>query len=361
MSAPIPRILELLARLEAMRGSDLHLAAGRPALARSAGELVPLADEPFTDEEIRAALAAMVTPEDFKRFDAAGEIDFRWEPQGASLYRANFYKTLGGTSAELRWIPRRIPEMRELGLPEHLARLALLSSGLVLVTGATGSGKSTTMASIVNHANRVRRDHILTIEDPIEFLYAPEACLVSQREVGSHTATFASALRMALREDPDIIVVGEMRDAETMALALEAAETGHLVFATLHTRSAAETVDRIINTFRAEQQAQIRASLAQSLEAVLSLQLVKRSDVRGRVLAMETLVANPAVRNLIRDGKTFQLPNVMQTNRVHGMRTMDDHLAELVQAGIAAPEEALLHARDRLSLAGELRRAGFPV
>ena len=353
MSAPIPRILELLARLEAMRGSDLHLAAGRPALARSAGELVPLTDEPFTDEEIRAALAAMVTPEDFKRFDAAGEIDFRWEPQGASLYRANFYKTLGGTSAELRWIPRRIPEMRELGLPEHLARLALLSSGLVLVTGATGSGKSTTMASIVNHANRVRRDHILTIEDPIEFLYAPEACLVSQREVGSHTATFASALRMALREDPDIIVVGEMRDAETMALALEAAETGHLVFATLHTRSAAETVDRIIHTFR--------ASLAQSLEAVLSLQLVKRSDVRGRVLAMETLVANPAVRNLIRDGKTFQLPNVMQTNRVHGMRTMDDHLAELVQAGIAAPEEALLHARDRLSLAGELRRAGFPV
>ena len=361
MSAPIPRILELLARLEAMRGSDLHLAAGRPALARSAGELVPLTDEPFTDEEIRAALAAMVTPEDFKRFDAAGEIDFRWEPQGASLYRANFYKTLGGTSAELRWIPRRIPEMRELGLPEHLARLALLSSGLVLVTGATGSGKSTTMASIVNHANRVRRDHILTIEDPIEFLYAPEACLVSQREVGSHTATFASALRMALREDPDIIVVGEMRDAETMALALEAAETGHLVFATLHTRSAAEPAGRIIPTFRAQHHAHIPASPAQSLEAVLSLQLVKRSDVRGRVLAMETLVANPAVRNLIRDGKTFQLPNVMQTNRVHGMRTMDDHLAELVQAGIAAPEEALLHARDRLSLAGELRRAGFPV
>lgn len=359
MSASIDRLLDLLARLEAMRGSDLHLAAGRPALARTAGELVPLTDELLSEHDILDALSTMVSPEDFRRFENAGEIDFRWAPAGDSLYRANFYKTLGGVSAELRWIPRRIPEMRELGLPEHLARLAMLSSGLVLVTGATGSGKSTTMASIVNHANRVRRDHILTIEDPIEFLYAPESCLVSQREVGSHTATFATALRMALREDPDIIVVGEMRDAETMSLALEAAETGHLVFATLHTRSAAETVDRIINTFRAEQQAQIRASLAQSIEAVLSLQLVKRRDVRGRVLAMETLVANPAVRNLIRDGKTFQLPNVMQTHRALGMRTMDDHLFELVSAGLVSPEEALLHARDRQSLAGAMSRAAL--
>lgn len=225
----------------------------------------------------------------------------------------------------------------------------MLESGLVLVTGATGSGKSTTMAALVNHANRTRAAHILTIEDPIEFVYGPGKSLVRQREVGTHTEGFAPALRAALREDPGVIVVGELRDPESTSLALEAAETGHLVFGTLHTPSAADTIERILHMFPTERAPLIRSSLAQSLETVLSLNLVVRRDGAGRVLAMKSLVATAAVRNMIRDGKTHQLMNVMQTGRAYGMRTMDDHLSELVEADLITAEAALTRARNRES------------
>lgn len=343
MSLNLP---SLLSELDRMNGSDLHLASGQKPFARVLGDLHTLPADVVTESDMRKCLSQMVSSEQYSQFEKKGELDFRWELPGVSYYRVNFFKTLDGISAAMRTIPRTIPDIDSLGLPEHLKQLGLLDSGLVLVTGPTGSGKSTTMASIVNYANARRRDHILTIEDPIEFIYPKLNCLVSQREVGSHTGSFASALRVALREDPDIIIVGEMRDRETISLALEAAETGHLVFATLHTRSASETIDRIINTFPAEQQGQMRSTLSLSLQAVLSLALLKRADQKSRVLAMEILFANSAVRNLIRESKTEQIPNALQTGRSYGMRTMDDHLIELYSAGILTQDDVLHHARN---------------
>lgn len=325
-------------------GSDLHLCANTAPMGRIVGELMALSSERVTEEEMLSTLKEIASPSLVNTFKERGEVDFRYEIPGFCNYRVNYYRTLKGTAAEFREIPGTIPTMQALGIPPSLSRLGMLSNGLVLVTGATGSGKSTTTAAIVDYANQMRRDHILTIEDPIEFIYDNKSCLVSQREVGLHTPSFPSALRMALREDPDIIVIGEMRDRETMQLAMEAAETGHLVFATLHTRTAAQTVDRIISIFPEGDKPQVRAVLADTLKAVLSVALMKKADGKERLQAMEIMMVNSAIRNLIREGKTHLIPNVIQTSRAQGMRTMDDCLNDFYNRGLISREMIEKHA-----------------
>jgi twitching motility protein PilT len=262
-------------------------------------------------------------------------------------YRVNLFLQQHGVAAVFRQIPTIIPNLEALGLPRILLKIPLLPQGLVLVTGPTGSGKSTTLAALIDYANTHRRDHILTIEDPVEFVHANKNCVVNQREVGSHTRTFAAALRAVLREDPDIIMVGEMRDLETIRFAIEAASTGHLVFATLHTRSAAATISRMVDLFPASQQSLVRATLADSLQAIVAQVLLKRRDAAGRCAALEILLATPAVRALIREGKTHQIPTVLQTGKAHGMQALDDALLEHVQNGRIHAVDAYPHATDK--------------
>jgi twitching motility protein PilT len=267
-------------------------------------------------------------------------MDFGYEIPGIARYRGNLFMQKYGIGAVFREIPSDILTCEQLGLPHIVSRLASLPKGMVLVTGPTGSGKSTTLAAIVDEANKTRSDHILTIEDPIEFVHKSQKSIINHREVGTHTNSFAAALRGALREDPDIILVGEMRDLETIALAMEAAMTGHLVFGTLHTINAAKTVDRVIEIFPANQQAQVRSTLADALKAVVSQTLFKRIDVKGRCAALEILICTPAVRNLIREGKTYQIPSVMQTGKKFGMQTLDDAILLYLQKGMITAEDA---------------------
>ncbi|VAX24824.1 Twitching motility protein PilT, partial [hydrothermal vent metagenome] len=275
-----------------------------------------------------------------KIFEETGDIDFGYEIPGLARYRANFFMQKYGIGAVFREIPSEILTCEQLGLPPIFNKLAKLEKGLVLITGPTGSGKSTTLAAIIDHANKVRKDHILTVEDPIEFVHKSQGCIVNHREVGAHTKSFSAALRGALREDPDIILVGEMRDLETISLALEAAATGHLVFGTLHTQSAAKTVDRVIDVFPAGQQGQIRTTLSESLKAVIAQNLFKRIDKKGRCAALEILICVPAVGNLIRESKTFQIPSTIQTGKKYGMCSLDDAILELLQKGWVGAEEA---------------------
>ena len=332
------KIDNLFHLLHANHGSDLHLSAGNPPLLRIYGDLARVDAPVVTTEELLAVLREMVPMERVQAFEQTGDLDFAYEIPGLARYRE---------------IPQRISTVEELGLPIMLRELALLPKGLVLVTGPTGSGKSTTLAALVDYANTKRRDHIITIEDPIEFVHQSKSCLVNQREIGRDSRSFGTALRSALREDPDIILVGEMRDLETISLALEAAETGHLVFATLHTISAPKTIDRIIEVFPPEEQAQIRTSLSESIQAIIAQTLFKRADKKGRVPALEIMFGIPSVRNMIRESKTFQLPSVLQTNRNVGMQTMDDDIERLLLQRIIAPEAALVHAQDK----GRLREA----
>ena len=348
------KITAWLEMLDARNGSDLHLRAGSVPMIRIMGELVPCSEDLVTNEELDVMLRAITHKRQYEVFEKNHELDFRWEIPSLGFYRVNFFETLCGLAAAFRPIPRVIPSFDELGLNPSLKQLALIKNGLVLITGPTGSGKSTALSAIIDHANRNRHDHIITIEDPIEFVYQNAKCMVSQREVGTHTNSFAAALRVALREDPDVIVVGEMRDLETIELTLRAAETGHLVFATLHTSSAASTIDRIINVFPAEQQQQIRMTLSQALKSVLSVTLLKRADNKGRVQAMEILHATPPIRNLIRDGRVYQIPSVLQTNRHMGMRTLDMHLTELYEQGVITRETALHAAHEPQLLASKL-------
>ncbi|MBP3439330.1 MAG: type IV pilus twitching motility protein PilT [Sutterella sp.] len=350
----LPKIQLWLTQLHQSKGSDLHLRAGSVPMIRIMGELVPCSNEPSDNQELLDVLRAITRKGQFETFEKNHELDFRWEIPGLGYYRVNFFETLCGLAAAFREIPCNIPTFEQLGLDPDLKRLAMLPNGLVLITGPTGSGKSTALSAIIDYANKHRRDHIVTIEDPIEFVYENEQCMVSQREVGTHTNSFASALRVVLREDPDVIVVGEMRDLETIELTLRAAETGHLVFATLHTSSAASTIDRIINVFPAEQQQQIRMTLSQALKSVLSVTLLKRADNKGRVQAMEILHATPPIRNLIRDGRVYQIPSVLQTNRHMGMRTLDMHLTELYEQGVITRETALHAAHEPQILASKL-------
>jgi twitching motility protein PilT len=327
--------------------SDLHLVAGQPPLLRIHGDMERVKYKVLDDDDLRKMLYE-ITPEDkIKVFEETGDVDFGYEVPGLARYRANYFMQLFGLGAVFREIPNEITTCEQLGLPAVISKLAALPRGLILVTGPTGSGKSTTLAAIIDQANRERRDHIITVEDPIEFVHQSQGCIVNHREVGTHTKSFSAALRGALREDPDIILVGEMRDLETISLAIEAASTGHLVFATLHTTSAYQTVDRVIEVFPAEQQDQIRSTLADGVRAVISQTLLKRIDRKGRCVALEILIATPAVRNLIREAKTYQIPSMIQTGKKYGMQLLDDALMDLHNKGWISPDEGYAKSNEK--------------
>ena len=336
--------------------SDLHMVAGQQPLLRINGDMERVKYNVLDNDDLKKMLYEIISEDKIKLFEETGDIDFGYEIPGLARYRGNLFMQKYGVGAVFREIPSVIMSCQDLGLPKVIAKLATLPKGLVLVTGPTGSGKSTTLAAIIDEANKLRKDHIITIEDPIEFVHQSKNCIINHREVGTHTKSFAAALRGALREDPDIILVGEMRDLETVSLAMEAAMTGHLVFATLHTLNAAKTVDRIIEIFPASQQAQVRSTLADSLRAVISQTLFKRVDIKGRVPALEILICTPAVRNLIREGKTYQLPSVMQTGKKYGMQTMDDAIMELLQKRWVTPEDAYTNSIDKSKFVSFLRR-----
>ena len=327
--------------------SDLHLVAGQPPALRIRGDIERIKYKVLENDDLRAMLYEISPEEKIKLFEESGDVDFGYEIPGLARYRANFFMQKNGVGAVFREIPSTIMTAEQLGLPPVVAKLASLPRGLVLVTGPTGSGKSTTLASILDVANRSRKDHVITVEDPIEFVHQSQGCIVNHREVGIHTKSFSAALRGALREDPDIILVGEMRDLETISLAIEAASTGHLVFATLHTSSAVKTVDRIIEVFPAEQQAQIRSTLADGLRAILAQVLFKRIDKKARCVALEILIANSAVRNLIREAKTHQLPSMIQTGKKYGMQLLDDAIMELFNKGWVSADEAYMKANEK--------------
>ncbi len=337
--------------------SDLHLASGQLPALRLNGEIERIKYERLTSDKLRGLLYEITPQEKIKIFEESGDVDFGYEIPGLARYRANYFMQKNGVSAVFREIPSNILTAEQLGLPPVISKLALLPRGLVLVTGPTGSGKSTTLAAIVDQADRTRKDHIITVEDPIEFVHKSQNCIVNHREVGLHTQTFSSALKGALREDPDIILVGELRDLETISLAIEAASTGHLVFGTLHTSSAAKTVDRIIEVFPSTEQAQIRSTLSDSLRAVVAQVLFKRVDKKGRCAALEILVATPAVRNLIRESKTHQIPSMIQTGKQFGMQLLDDAIMQLYKKGWISPDEAYTKANDKSLFRGYLKNA----
>jgi len=342
------KIDELFRKMIEHGASDLHLIAGQVPAFRIHGELERLPGNTILDNQGLHDLLYEITPALKKDvFESTGDVDFGYEIPGVARFRSNFFNHKHGIGAVFRKIPTTILSAEDLALPPVLTRAAMLRKGLVLVTGPTGSGKSTTLAAMVDYANRHRKDHILTVEDPIEFVHQSKSCIVNHREVGLHTVTFGSALRGALREDPDIILVGEMRDLETIALAVEAAATGHLVFGTLHTENAAKTVDRIIEVFPASEQPQIRNTLSTALRVIVAQNLFKRIDQKGRCAALEILVCTPAVSNLIRDAKTFQIASQMQTGKNIGMQTLDDAIQDLLSKKWIAPEEAYEKAIDK--------------
>jgi twitching motility protein PilT len=337
--------------------SDLHLVAGQPPAMRVNGDMERIKYK-VLDDNLLKSMVYEIAPEDkVKVFEETGDVDFGYEIPGLARYRANFFRQKYGVGAVFREIPTTIMTVEQLALPSVLIKLATLPRGLVLVTGPTGSGKSTTLAAIIDEANRVRKDHIITIEDPIEFVHKSQGCIINHREVGIHTRSFSTALRGALREDPDIILVGEMRDLETISLAIEAANTGHLVFSTLHTSSAHKTVDRIIEVFPSNEQALIRSTLSESLRAIISQTLFKRIDKKGRCAAVEVLIANPAVRNLIREGKTHQIPSMVQTGKKYGMQMLDDAIMELYNKGWIGADDAYMKANEKSRFRPLLRSA----
>ncbi len=327
--------------------SDLHLAAGLPPALRIRGEIERVKYKVLDNDDLRSMLYEIAPEQKIKEFEESGDIDFGYEIPGLARYRANFFMQSNGVGAVFREIPSAIMTADQLGLPPVVSKLASLPRGLVLVTGPTGSGKSTTLAAIIDVANRVRKDHIITVEDPIEFVHKSQGCIVNHREVGVHTNSFSTALRGALREDPDIILVGEMRDLETISLAVEAASTGHLVFSTLHTSSAYKTVDRVIEVFPSHEQPLIRTTLSDGLRAVIAQVLFKRIDRKGRVVALEILIASPAVRNLIREAKTHQIPSMIQTGKKYGMVLLDDSIMELYKKGMVGADEAYAKANEK--------------
>ena len=329
------------------QASDLHLVSGQQPAIRIRGEIERIKYDVLTNDALKLLLYEITPEHKIKQFEETGDVDFAYEIPGLARYRANYFQQKYGVAAVFREIPNKIATCAELGLPSVVARLATLPRGLVLVTGPTGSGKSTTLAAIIDEANRLRKDHIITIEDPIEFVHQSQGCIINHREVGIHTKSFSAALRGALREDPDIILVGEMRDLETISLAIEAASTGHLVFATLHTTNAAKTVDRMIEVFPASEQLQIRSTLADGLRAVMSQVIFKRIDVRSRCVALEILIATSAVRNLIRESKTYQIPSMMQTGKKYGMQLLDDAIMDLYNRGWIGSEDAYVKANDK--------------
>ena len=351
----------LFRQMVAQGASDLHLTTGEPPMVRCDGEMQRLKGHALLKSDTMSKLLIPIMSERHRaEFDETHDTDFAYEIPGLSRFRCNVFRDRTGIGAVFRTIPTRIISADELGLSKAVQNLCYLSKGLVLVTGPTGSGKSTTLAAMVDLVNRERHDHIITIEDPIEFVHPSKSCLVNQREVGEHTVSFKAALRAALREDPDIVLVGEMRDLETVAIAIETAETGHLVFGTLHTTTAYSTIDRLIDQFPSDRQAQIRVMLSESLKGVVSQTLCKKIG-GGRVAAMEVLLGTNAVANLIREGKSFQIPSIMQTSRKIGMQLMNDSLFDLVQAKKVEVKEAYIKAVDKANLGNMLKAAGHSL
>ncbi len=349
----------LLRTLVSSGASDLHLRVGEPPILRKHGEMERLENEgKLTNEEIETLLFAIMPDRNKKEFDEHSDTDYAYEIEGIARFRANALKDRKGMAAVFRVIPSTIVTADQLGVSKEVQNLCFLTKGLVLVTGPTGSGKSTTLCALVDLVNRSRSDHVITIEDPIEFVHENKSCILTQRQVGVHTDSFKSALRAALREDPDIILVGELRDLETVAIAIETAETGHLVFGTLHTTTAASTIDRLIDQFPADRQEQVRTMLSESLKGVVSQVLCKKIG-GGRVAAREILLVTPAISNLIREGKTYQIPSIMQTSKRLGMITMNDTLFELVQTKQVEPKEAYMKSVDKGSFLTKLREAGW--
>lgn len=352
------KIDEILTLMTERGASDLHLASGSAPYLRINGEMVKLNYKDVTPEVCQALVLEILTERQRANFLEDWDLDCSYSLRGVGRFRVNAFRQRKGVGAVFRLIPDHIQTVEDLGLPETLTNLLDVSEGLLLVTGPTGSGKSTTLAALIHYLNATQRAHIITIEDPIEFVHKNQQCLINQREVSSHTKSFHQALRAALREDPDVILVGELRDLESISLALTAAETGHLVLATLHTNSATKTIDRIIDVFPEIQQGQIRAMLSESLRGVVAQTLVRRSDGAGRVPCVEVLVNIPAVANLIREGKTYQIHSTMQTGQIHGMITFEASVQEMVRKGLVSRQEgqSLLNRRG-VTKTNALRRA----
>ncbi len=341
------RIDALFNMMKEQGASDLHLSSGNPPIFRLRGEMVRLNFKTLSHDEIKAILFEILSEKQKAQFEETKDLDFAYEVPDVARFRGNIMMQYRGIAAVFRIIPTKILSADDLGLPEGVRRMTAFKKGLVLVTGPTGSGKSTTLAGMIDLINSTRQEHILTFEDPLEFIHPNKLSLMNQRQIGEHTESFASALKAALREDPDVILVGEMRDLITIQLAMSAAETGHLVFGTLHTSTAAKTVDRIIDVFPTDQQEQVRAMLSESLKGVVCQQLLKTADGKGRVAALEIMLGTPAIGNLIREGKTFQIPSIMQTAKKDGMQLMDQHLLDLLKTKKVNPEEAYRCAIDK--------------
>jgi twitching motility protein PilT len=344
----MPDVDPWLRRLLELKGSDLHLRAGAPAMWRIHGHLAPIPGEPVIDEpRLRHLMRQLLSEERWQRFEQRLDLDFAYALGDEARFRVNYFHQLRGVGCVLRHIPARVQTLRELQAPHVLRDLPHYHNGLVLVTGPTGSGKSTTQAAIVDEINRNYHKHVITIEDPIEFVHQNLGCIITQREVGSDTPEFAQALKDALREDPDVILVGEMRDLETMSLAITLAETGVLIFGTLHTNSAAKTIDRLIDVFPSGRQQQVRTMLAMSLRAIVAQQLLRRADSSGRIAAHEIMISSPAVANMIREGHTEKIPSYIQTGRDQGMILMDTTLRKYLEAKIITGEEAYMFAQEK--------------
>jgi twitching motility protein PilT len=351
----------LLRVLVEKKASDLHLRCGETPLMRIDGEIVRLEGYDTIENDLMEAMLRAIMPgRSRQEYADTNDTDFAYELEGLARFRCNALRERRGAAGVFRVIPTEVVTVEKLGIPAELQQLCHLNKGLVLVTGPTGSGKSTTLCALIDLVNRVRKDHVITIEDPIEFVHRNKQCMITQRQVGQHTTSFKSALRAALREDPDIILVGELRDLETVSIAIETAETGHLVFGTLHTSTAASTVDRVIDQFSADRQEQIRVMLSESLKAVIAQTLCAKIG-GGRVAAREVLLSVPAISNLIREGKTFQIPSVIQTSRRLGMITLTDALVELVDAKVVEPREAYAKALDKTSIVMQLKNHGHDV
>jgi len=360
-SAAEERIQEYLRTLVSSGSSDLHLRVGEPAIIRKQGEMQRLEGKPqLSIEEMEALLFSIMPDRNKKEFGETNDTDFAYEILDLARFRCNVLRDRKGPAAVFRVIPTKVQTAEELNISEEVQKLCFLTKGLVLVTGPTGSGKSTTLAAMIDLINRKRTDHIITIEDPIEFVHPNKSCVITQRQVALHTDSFKRALRAALREDPDIVLVGEMRDLETVAIAIETAETGHLVFGTLHTTTAASTVDRIIDQFPADRQSQIRVMLSESLKGVVAQILCKKIG-GGRVAVREILLAIPAIANLIREGKTFQIPSMIQTNKKMGMITLNDALMEVVEKKLVEPAEAYMKCADKSGLEAMLKAKGHDM
>ncbi|HYT68583.1 MAG TPA: type IV pilus twitching motility protein PilT [Vicinamibacterales bacterium] len=362
MSDTAPLIDQLFHAMVKAGASDLHLSVGSPPMIRKDGHMQVLdpAATVLSGQDVVQLLAPIMPEKNRKEYSERHDTDFAYEISGLARFRSNVFADRRGPGAVFRVIPSKILTAEQLGLSPHILNMCALNKGLILVTGPTGSGKSTTLCAMIDHINKSRPDHIITIEDPIEFVHDNQKCLINQREVRTHTDSFKDALRAALREDPDIVLVGELRDLETVAIAIETAETGHLVFGTLHTTTAASTVDRVIDQFPADRQAQIRIMLSESLKGVIAQTLCRKIG-GGRIAALEVLIATQAVSNLIREGKTFQIPSIMQVNKANGMVSLNDALMELVMKKLVEPAEAYAKAVDKGGFDAALKRAGINV